>query len=123
MAKKTASSEPDIVALAKKYLRAKRDICEELEERGFWDEEEAHDDELVEKTHRQFLQKMKSYQRLLAAEFGEPSEVGQDEHDAIPRNGILQHAVWEVKEKALFLAVSHEERELPCLLLLGVTAT
>jgi hypothetical protein len=121
MAKKATSPEPDVVALAKKHLRAKKDVCEELDEREFWDEEEAHDVELVEKTYRQFLRKMKAYRKLRTAEFGEPAVVGEDEHDAIPRNGILEHAIWDVKGKSLFLAVSHEDTELPCLILLGVT--
>lgn len=121
MAKKPAPPEPDVVAIAKSYLRGKKDVCEELDQREFWDEEEAHDDELVERTHRQFLRKMKAYQKLLTAEFGEPAAVGKDEHDAIPRNGVLEHAIWDVNGKLLFLAVSHEDTELPCLILLGVT--
>jgi hypothetical protein len=121
MAKKAAAPEPDVVALAKTYLRAKKDACEELEEREFWDEAEAHDRALVEKTHHQFLGKMKAYQKLLTAELGEPAVVGKDEHDAIPRNGVLEHAIWDVQGKSLFLAVAHEDTELPCQLLLGVT--
>ena len=121
MAKKAASPEPDVVALANTYFRAKKDVCEELDEREFWDEEEAHDHELVEKIHRQFLRKMKGYQKLLTAEFGEPAVVGKDEHNAIPRNGVLEHAIWDVKGRSLFLAVSHEDTELPCLILLGMT--
>lgn len=121
MAKKPPSKEPDVVALAKKYLRSRSDTCEEIETREFWDEEEAHDVALVEETYRQFLAKMKAYQAQLAAEFGDPSEIGKDEHDAIPLNGILQHAIWDVNGKSLFLAVAHEDRELPCIIWLGVT--
>lgn len=121
LAKKSQSKEPDVVALAKKYLRAKADGCQEIEMREFWDEAAAHDDELIEETYRQFLAKMKVYQARLAAEFGEPSEAGKDEHDAIPRNGILEHAIWDVNGKSLFLAVSHEDGELPCEILLGVS--
>lgn len=84
MAKTSAASQPDVVALAKKYLRGKQDVCEEIAAREFWDDTEAHDEELVEKTHRQFLRKMKAYQKLLSEEFGQPAELGQDEHDASP---------------------------------------
>lgn len=120
-ARRSASPSVDVVALATKSLRGAKEVCLELETREFWDDMEAHDDELIERTYEIFLKRMKAYQKQLTATFGEPAEEGEDEHDAIPRNGILRHVIWDIRGRSLFLAVAHEDRELPCDILFGVT--
>ena len=76
MTKKKPSAAHDVVSMAKQYLRAKRmcarnstsgrsGMTKRLTTSGRWS-----------KTHRQFLQKLKGYRRLLVAEFEELSYCG-----------------------------------------------
>jgi hypothetical protein len=119
--KEKSKAGQDCIAAARRLLRGKKNACEEIEERTFSHDKEAHDDELQERLEQSFAKKLKSFRKKLSTVFQEPTETGTDNHCDIPLNGILEYAIWKVSGKSLYLATVHEDRELPWLIVLGVS--
>lgn len=113
-------SATSIVAKAEKLLQGRKSQCTAVDCRELQDDEQAHDDELQLQLEKNFRANMAAYEKALRVKFGPPTEVGSDEHKSIPINGVLQHAIWAVGKKRLYLALSHEDRELPWVTYLGV---
>ncbi len=112
----------DLLALAMQYVCARGAACAEIETRKLRGSVAAHDGDRVQKLQRRVSARLTSLQHLLAREFGDPSERGQGLHVAIPRGDIVQFAIWRVGERTLYLAVAHDRRESPWIILLGVSA-
>ncbi len=110
-----------ILAKAEELLKSRKSKFEIVDYRELYDEEEAHDDKLQGNLETSFLSNMASYEKALSMKFGPPTEVRPDEHKSIPINGVVRHAIWTVGKKRLYLAVSHEDIELPWVTCLGVT--
>jgi hypothetical protein len=110
-----------ILAKADGLLKSRKSKFEDVDYRELYDDEEAHDDELQGKLEASFLANMVSYEKVVSVKFGLPTEVGTDEHKSIPINGVVRYAIWTVGKKRLYLAVSHEDTELPWVTYLGVT--
>lgn len=115
-------SAKSILAKADELLRSRKSKFENVDYRELSDDEEAHDDEHQAQLESIFLSNMASYEKALSVRFGTAVEVGPDEHKAIPINGVVRHAIWAVGKKRLYLAVSHEDRELPWVTYLGIIA-
>lgn len=109
----------DVVATARKLLRARTATRKDLEVETFCSDVAAHDAELNERLCRKFVKKASAIQKKLTAEFGTPAETGDAEHRRIPVNGVFQYAIWKTKGKTLFLAAHHEDTELPYAVVLG----
>ena len=109
----------DVPAAARKMLRSKQAVREDLESESFRNDAAAHDHRLHERLRRKFVKRLQAVQKELSAEFGAPAETGDEDHDRIPVNGVIQYALWKVKGKELYLAASHEDVELPYALVLG----
>lgn len=109
-----------IVTQAEKLLKARKSKCEELHCREFFDDAEAHDEEVQSQLEATFLSSMKTYEKALASRYGAPTRTGTDQVDQIPINGVVRYALWEIGAKTLYLAAAHEDRELAWVILLGV---
>ena len=48
-------------------------------------------------------------------------ETGDDDRDFIPLGGVFHYAIWIVKNRKLFLAAAHEDRELPLWIKVGMS--
>lgn len=114
-------SAKSILVKAEKLLKSRKSKFEDVDYRELYEDEEAHDDELQAQLESIFLANMASYEKALSVGLGTPAEVGPDEHKTIPINGVVRHAIWTVGRKRLYLAVSHEDRELPWVTYLGVS--
>jgi hypothetical protein len=120
--RKTTAAGRDVVATARKLLRARKAVWEELEHEGFQNDRAAHDDDLHEQLRRKFIRRLKAIQKRLAAQFGSPVETGADDQSRVPLNGVFRYAIWNVSARQLFLAAHHEDRELPYAIVLGTIA-
>ena len=108
----------NIFELAGKLLRAKSEKIEELEVHCFEDEGDAHDESVWTRIHLEFIDHARQLQ--VEMETGSaPFETGESEDDRIPVNGVLYYAIQRFGWKYLYLAVSHEDTELPVYLLIG----
>lgn len=87
----------------------------------FADDEAAHDDESVERLYAEFFADFEYVQAELSTVYGEPWRVGMGDDEIVPLNGVLRFAVWDVGDTALFASISHEDRGVPVLLMLGTT--
>jgi hypothetical protein len=114
-------SAKTLLAKAGELLKSRKSKFEDIDYRELYDEEEAHDDDLQRQLETNFLANLAAYEKMLVAKFGPPTEAGPGQHDGIPINGLLRHVVWVVGKKSLYLAISHEDRELPWVIYLGVT--
>lgn len=112
---------PDVVKAAQALVKGRRDAQKEIEIREF-DDEEAHDEELLARVKASFGRKLATCLKSLKAEYDEPADTGTDQHDGIPVNGVFRYALWSVGAKTLYLAASHEDIGLPCVLVVGVRA-
>ena len=107
------------ITLAKQLLEAEAYNLKELRVYEFSNDELAHDDELVEKLHGEFLAEFETVQAELISQFALPSRRGTKADAAIPLNGVFYFAIWPVGDRQLFVAVAHEDRGCPILFVLG----
>ena len=112
----------DIVAFAEQLVAKEEDSLFFIKTYDWQDEEEAHDDDFQEEMHDEFCELYDSIVEQLSPRFGEAAEAsGPDEFEEIQVNEAYPAAVWSLNEGTLYLAVSHEDRELPMLLAIGMT--
>ena len=105
--------------LANELLEGDAGGLEELRIHEFNEDEEAHDDEAIEKLYADFAAEFDRVEVALTRKYGKPSRTGKDDHDVIPLNGVFRFAIWRVEDKQLFAAAAHEDRGVPILLMLG----
>jgi hypothetical protein len=58
----------------------------------------------------------------LSQQYGSPVKSGTDDDHAIPLTGIMHFRIWRTDDAGLFLAISHEDRGTPILIMLGGTS-
>lgn len=80
-----------------------------------------HDEDAVALLHQEFKKDFDAATRVLTGEYGAPSRSGSDDDDSIPLTGIEVFNAWNIGAQGLFLAISHEDRGAPILLMLGCT--
>ena len=57
----------------------------------------------------------------MTKKFGTPRVAETEgEFDVIQLNGVFPASIWEIDGTELFLAVSHEDRETPILMIIGI---
>jgi hypothetical protein len=105
--------------LAKELLKNDTGELEELRIHEFTDDEQAHDDEAVEKLYADFSAEFDRVVAGLTGQYGKPSRTGNEDDEVIPLNGVFRFAIWSVDDKQLFAAAAHEDRGVPILLMLG----
>lgn len=109
----------DATTLASELLQGGPGGLEELRIHEFTEDEEAHDDEAVEKLYADFSAEFDRVEAALIMQYGKPSRTGKEDDEIIPLNGVLRFAIWPVGDKQLFAATAHEDRGVPILLMLG----
>jgi hypothetical protein len=107
------------LTLASELLEGELGGLEELRIHEFAEDEEAHDDETIEKLYADFSAEFERVQAALTKRYGKPARVGKEDDDLIPLNGVFRFAIWTVGDKQLFAAAAHEDRGVPILLMLG----
>ena len=110
----------DDVAAAKALLQGTISARDDIHLHHF-DEIDAHDLKLLKQTKARFQRRLQRQVTKLEKEFGEPAERGNDQHPDIPVNGVFRYALWREGGKTLYVAASHEDIGLPCVLTLGVS--
>ena len=105
--------------LASELLKRDAGAWEELRIHWFEEDEEAHDDEAVERLYADFSSHFDGVEAMLSKPYGKPSRTGKEEDEVIALNGVFRFAIWPVGGKQLFLAAAHEDRGIPILLMLG----
>ena len=105
--------------LASELLEADSGGLEELRIHEFTDDEEAHDDEAIEKLYADFSAEFDRVEAALTKQYGKPSRTGKEDDEVIPLNGVFRFAIWPVGDNQLFAAAAHEDRGVPILLMLG----
>jgi hypothetical protein len=108
------------IRLAHELLASDEDTLESVRVYQFEDDVAAHDEKLQRRLTKQFEAAFEQSAAELVGTFGRPQREGADDDDIIPLNGVFRFAVWDVEGRALYLAASHEDRELPYLLMVGV---
>ena len=88
----------------------------------FEEDEDAHNDELLECIYEEFGNELKQAETILSQTYGSPARTGTEDDDIIPLNGLFRFSIWQVGDKVLYLAAAHEDRGLPVILMIG-TAT
>jgi hypothetical protein len=106
-------------ALARELLEGDTGGLEELRMHEFADDEEAHDDDAIDKLYEEFSSEFDRVVATLSKKYGKPSRTGKEDDEVIPLNGLFRFAVWSVGDKQLFAAAAHEDRGVPILLMLG----
>lgn len=109
----------DAITLATELLERDAGGLEELRIHEFIDDEEAHDDEAIDKLYGDFSAEFDRVEAALTQKYGKPSRTGKEDDDVIPLNGVFRFAIWPVDDKQLFAAAAHEDRGVPILLMLG----
>jgi hypothetical protein len=107
------------ITLARELLEGEAGALEELRIHEFTDDEEAHDDDAVEKLCAEFSLEFDHVVAVLSKQYGKPSRTGKEDDEVIPLNGVFRFAVWPAGDKQLFAAAAHEDRGVPILLMLG----
>ncbi|MEZ6142790.1 MAG: hypothetical protein R3B84_19685 [Zavarzinella sp.] len=105
--------------LASELLEGDTGGLEELRIHEFDEDEEAHDDEAIEKLYTDFSAEFDRVEAVLTKEYGKPSRTGKEDDEVIPLNSVFRFAIWSVEDKQLFAAAAHEDRGVPILLMLG----
>lgn len=116
--------------LAQELLEGDAGGLKELRIHEFADDEEAHDDEAIEKLYEDFSSEFDRVEAALSKQYGKPSRRGKtddghggiaydQDNELIPLNGVFRFAVWTVGDKQLFATAAHEDRGVPILLMLG----
>jgi hypothetical protein len=114
-----STSKKSAKSLAKELLDGDPGGLEELRIHEFVDDEEAHDDEKIERLYADFSAELDRVQKELTKEFGQPSRTGDTDDEIIPLNGVFRFVIWEAGNAQLFVAASHEDRGVPILLMIG----
>ena len=109
----------DATTLATELLEGDAGGLEELRIHEFMDDEEAHDDEAIEKLYADFSAEFDRVEAALTKQYGEPSRTGKADDEVISLNGVFRFAIWPVGDKELFAAAAQEDRGVPILLMLG----
>ena len=78
-----------------------------------------HDDAATDQLHKDFKADFDDATKVLSEHYGEPSRTGDTDDDAIPLAGLVAYNVWSIDDCSLFLAISHEDRGAPILMMLG----
>src|SRR5687768_9857451 len=99
--------------LASELLEADSGGLEELRIHEFTDDEEAHDDEAIEKLYADFSAEFDRVEAALTKQYGKPSRTGKEDDEVIPLNGVFRFAIWPVGDNQLFAAAAHEDRGVP----------
>lgn len=107
--------------IARRLLESPVAGLEEVRAYEFDDDEEAHDDERQEQLETEFSNAFNELVASVTSEFGHPTRTGQEDDDLIPLAGVFEFAIWQFADRVLFAAATHEDRELPYLLVLGTT--
>jgi hypothetical protein len=115
-----SKSAKAVLSLAAKLLQSRSSRFEDIDCREFRDDQEAHDEELQERLEAELRANLSKHEKTLAKEYGQPVAAGPDEHRDIPINGVCRHVIWTVGRKSLYLALSHEDRELPWVISIGI---
>lgn len=110
----------DDVAAAISMMQGTISLRDDIHIQHF-DEADAHNLKLLEQTKARFQRRLQRQVTQLEKEFGEPAERGTDQHPDIPVNGVFRYALWREGGKTLYVAASHEDIGLPCVLTLGVS--
>jgi hypothetical protein len=105
--------------LARELLQGDTGGLEELRIHQFSNDEEAHDDEAIERLYADFSTEFGRVVAALSKHYGTPSRTGKEAEEVIPLNGVFRFAIWPVGDKQLFAAAAHEDRGVPILLMLG----
>lgn len=108
-----------MLGLAAELLEAGSGGLEALRVHQFTTDEEAHDDDAIDKLYADFAAEFDRDVNLLSKRYGKPVRRGEEHDDFIPLNGVFRFAVWSVEDQQFYLAASHEDRECPILLILG----
>ncbi|MEM7624630.1 MAG: hypothetical protein AAF333_03265 [Planctomycetota bacterium] len=80
-----------------------------------------HDDKAIDELHIDFKNDFDLAAEKLTHSLGMPTLSGTNDDDAIPMTGITHFHIWRTNDAGLFLAISHEDRGTPILLMLGGT--
>lgn len=81
-----------------------------------------HDDDAIEKLHESFHADFDTAVVKLSKIYGSPTRSESDsDDDSIPLCGLCRFAVWDTDDGGFFVAVSHEDRGTPILLMVGST--
>ncbi len=70
--------------LARDLLEGDAGALEELRIHEFADDEEAHDDEAVDKLYADFSSEFDRVEAALSKQYGKPSRTGKEDDEAIP---------------------------------------
>jgi hypothetical protein len=117
-----AKSAKVLASKAEQFLKRRTGHFEAIDYREFHDEPEAHDDRMQESVEQMFRVNFAKYESALTDKYGSPTKGGSKGHRDIPINGVMQYQIWRVGSKSLYLALSHEDRELPWVIYLGIKA-
>ena len=107
------------INLARQLLSRVEDSLEDLEVHEFKDDAAAHDDNAMDRLHADFETKFERVQAELSATYGVPSRTGAADDVLIQLCGVFRFAVWVVEGRQLYVALAHEDRDCPILLMLG----
>lgn len=108
-----------MLELAAGLLEAGSGGLEALRVHQFTNDEEAHDDDAIDKLYAVFSAEFDRDVSSLSKRYGKPVRRGEEHDDVIPLNGVFRSAVWSIEDQQLYLAASHEDRGCPILLILG----
>lgn len=78
-----------------------------------------HDDAVTYRLHTEFKADFDDATKVLSEYYGPPSRTGNADDHAIPLAGLVAFNIWDADDCTLFLAISHEDRGTPILLMLG----
>ncbi|MCL4855635.1 MAG: hypothetical protein KJZ78_30075 [Bryobacteraceae bacterium] len=116
-----AIDESNVLQQAAEFLEAGDGAMDAIRIHEFELDGDEHDDDAVELLHQDFKKDFDAATRVLTVKYGAPSHSGSDDDDAIPLTGIQAFNIWSMGDQGLFLAISHEDRGTPILLMLGCT--
>ena len=111
----------NVVELAQQATESKRACSKSVLCFDFHGDEACHDDDFQEHVRNHFSKQFKEALDELIAVYGKPAETGEDDREFIPLGGVFHYAIWIVKNRKLFLAVAHEDRELPLWIKVGMS--
>lgn len=113
--------ESTLIQQAAEFLEAGDGAMDAIRIHEFDRDGGEHNDDVIKSLHVDFKKDFDTATQVLTAEYGKPTNSGEDDDDAIPLTGIESFHIWEIGDQRLFLAVCHEDRETPILLMLGCT--
>ncbi|MEM9420630.1 MAG: hypothetical protein AAGA25_16505 [Planctomycetota bacterium] len=108
-----------ILAFASEFLEAGEGAMDAIRVHEFKLDGDEHDDYATDLLHQEFKQDFDEATQVLTRAYGPPARNGASDNDAIPMTGIKAFVLWTTGSQALFLAISHEDRGAPILLMLG----